>query len=365
MSTFAVLATGPSMSQELADYVRGKCKVVVVSDAIRLAPWADALVSNDRNWWETHKAAAKFAGPKFASVSLPGGVQALPRDGLFGNGLNSGLQGMRVAKLLGATKILLCGFDMGGSHFFGPHPHPLKNTTAKRFVKHIEQFNKWRGCPVINCTPRSALKQFPMSTIEQQLPTPMAQRKESMSGTERMSAKHQQLYADYYAARTIEPKPSRWLPRVEALAQQLGARTILDYGCGAGRGLSKFSRYPVADYDPGVPGCMAEPQRADLIVSIHALEHVEPDYVDAVINHMADLARKALFIVVSCEPSTKLLPDGSAWHSFVRSAAWWREKLAAFDPQPVMMDRPGAEYAALRIAVHPSVQIAEPHQLSA
>src|SRR4026208_455478 len=101
MATFAILATGPSMIQEVADYVRGKCKVIAVSDAYKLAPWADALVSNDRNWWDNHKDARQFAGKKFASVDLPGGVAALPRVGLFGGGRNSGLQGMRAAKLLG------------------------------------------------------------------------------------------------------------------------------------------------------------------------------------------------------------------------------------------------------------------------
>jgi hypothetical protein len=94
---------------------------------------------------------------------------------------------------------------------------------------------------------------------------------------------------------------------------------------------------------------MDEPAPADLVVSIHALEHVEPEYVDAVIEHMQHLALKALFIVVSCEPSTKLLPDGSAWHSFVRSAEWWKEKLSAFASQPVIMDRQGAEYAAVLV----------------
>lgn len=365
MTTFAVLATGPSMSQELADYVRGKCKVIAVSDAYRLAPWADALVSNDRNWWDHNKAAYKFAGRRFASVALPHGVEALPRVGVYGGGINSGLQGMRVAEKLGATKILLLGFDMHGSHYFGPHPHPLKNTTAKRFVKHIEQFNKWRGCPVINCTPKSALKRFPMSTIEQQLPKPVTQAA-PIASNGRMSEKHQRLYLDYYAARSIERKPSRWLPRVEALAKEVGAQTILDYGCGAGRGISTFSKYAVRDYDPGVPGCTSEPEPADLVVSVHALEHVEPEYVDAVIQHMTQLARKALFVVVSCEPSTKLLPDGSAWHSFVRSAQWWREKLAAFETQPVMMDRPGAEYAALLSTARPAMQIEETQlQLSA
>jgi hypothetical protein len=342
-----VLATGPSMSQALADYVRNKCRVIAVSDAYKLAPWADALVSNDSAWWREHKDAMKFAGRKFCGTSYQQ-LERLHADGNFTGGTNSGLQAMRAAQLMGATKILLLGFDMRGTHYFGKHPAPLRNTTSNRFKVHLAQFRKWKGCPVINCTPNSALKQFQQSTIEKELgEIPKAVSMPSHAeGSMHISSKHQRLYQDYYAARSITKQPSRWLKRVEALAKEVGAKTIIDYGCGAGRGISAFSRYAVADYDPGVPECAADPRNADLVVSIHALEHVEPEYLDDVISHMTGLADKALFIVVSCEPSTKVLPDGSPWHSLVRDAAWWRNKLSAFDPQPVMMDRPGAEYAA-------------------
>jgi hypothetical protein len=171
MTTFAVLATGPSMSQEVADYVRDKCRAVAVSDAYRLAPWADALVSNDRNWWIANPDAMKFAGRKFCG-GRQHGTEHLSFDPAFGSGINSGLQGMRVAKLLGASKILLLGFDMNsarGAHFFGRHPAPLRNTTPPRFRAHVSQFRKWRGPDVINCTPNSALKQFRFMSIEQAL----------------------------------------------------------------------------------------------------------------------------------------------------------------------------------------------------
>jgi hypothetical protein len=172
MTTFAVLASGPSMSRQLADYVRGKCRVVAVSDAYRLAAWADALVSNDRNWWNVHPDAMKFAGQKFCG-GRSHGTQHLPFDPNFGSGVNSGLQGVRVAKLLGATRILLLGFDLSasaGAHFFGNHPAPLRNTAPARFRAHISQFRNWRGPEVINCTPNSALKQFRFMSIEEALP---------------------------------------------------------------------------------------------------------------------------------------------------------------------------------------------------
>jgi hypothetical protein len=248
---------------------------------------------------------------------------------------------------------------MRGSHFFGNHPAPLRNTTAKRFTAHIAQFKGWYGPKVINCTPGSALKAFPIMDIRTALkindhtPGPAKPAHKAFKldtfATEAglISAEHQELYHRYYAQRSIEPRPSAWLSRVELLAQQLGAGEVIDYGCGANQGLSPFAKVRVIDYDPGLPEFSGAPQPADLVVSIHVLEHVEPDCVDNVINHMTRLARKGVLIVVSCEPSTKMLPDGSPWHCFVRSADWWRGRLASFDPQPVLRDRVGAEFAAL------------------
>lgn len=165
---FAVLATGPSMSQEVADFVRGKCGVVAVNDAYRLAPWADALVCNDAAWWNVHKDAYEFKGRKFCGVTRKG-LEYIPATPRFPAGTNSGLQGCRVAEMLGATRILLLGFDMHGTHYFGPHPAPLRNTPPHRFKAFLQQFANWKGVPIINCTPGSALTHFPMSTIEAEL----------------------------------------------------------------------------------------------------------------------------------------------------------------------------------------------------
>jgi hypothetical protein len=168
MTLFAVLGSGPSMSQQIADAVKGKCRVVAVSDTYRLAPWADALVSHDRNWWDVHREALAFAGRKFCGWERSG-TELLKFDVRLGTGLNSGLQGMRVAVMLGATRIALLGFDMHGSHFFGEHPKSLATTTPDRLREHLRQFSKWYGPAVVNCTPGSALTHFRMSTIEAEL----------------------------------------------------------------------------------------------------------------------------------------------------------------------------------------------------
>lgn len=163
MKTWAVLGTGPSMSQETADYLKGKCNVVAVSDSYRLAPWADALVSYDLAWWRVHVEALGFSGEKYCRHSLAGTEQFNPCPITIG--CNSGLMGMYLAKKKGAERILLLGFDMHGTHFFGKHGEGLKNTTGIRFSQHIRQFKRFAGPEVINCTPGSALKQFPISDI--------------------------------------------------------------------------------------------------------------------------------------------------------------------------------------------------------
>lgn len=168
MTLWAVLATGPSMSKDVANAVRGKARVIAVSDAYRLAPWADALVSHDRSWWRRYPEALKFRGKKICRFRQPG-TQIFNTD--LPSGCNSGFMGMHVAaskELWGkraATKIILLGFDMQGDHFFGRHPPQLKTTTAKRRLVHLRQFEYWRGCEVVNCTPGSKLEFFPKAEI--------------------------------------------------------------------------------------------------------------------------------------------------------------------------------------------------------
>jgi hypothetical protein len=90
----------------------------------------------------------------------------------FPSGCNSGLQGMRVARdKLGAKQILLCGFDMHGTHYFGKHPSALRNTDEARRKHFHKQFSMWRNREiVINCTPGSALQTFRTGVLEEVLP---------------------------------------------------------------------------------------------------------------------------------------------------------------------------------------------------
>lgn len=168
---YAVLATGPSLNSEDIEKLRGKCKVVCVSDAYRLAPWADVLVSSDAQWWKVNKEAQEFEGLKFSLAPDFCGLPKQIRKFDGGSGWNSGLLGIRVAVHLGATKVLLLGFDMKspGNHFFGKHPAPLKSSTTahmERFKRQFQQY-KPRGVQIINCTNGSALLAYPQKSLEE------------------------------------------------------------------------------------------------------------------------------------------------------------------------------------------------------
>lgn len=169
MSTWAILASGPSMNQEVADYVRGKCRVAAVSDTYRLAPDADVLVSADRAWWDAHPKAREFKGIKIGCMPY---WQAIHGVDLFPApyGVNSGLLALMYAVHAGAKKVALLGLDLHspGEHFFGRHPDKLKSTTQSRMDTFKRQFENYQpgGVEIYNCTPGSALTAYPHRELE-------------------------------------------------------------------------------------------------------------------------------------------------------------------------------------------------------
>lgn len=195
-------ATGPSLTQEVASAVRGQ-RLIAVNDAWRLLPFADALYACDATWWDVHNGCPDFKGEKWSSHGVPGRIRhndktaqtkryglnlvegadgktfCFDPPGRIHYGSNSGFQAVNLALLWGAVRVILVGFDMqssgGKNHFFGAHPRGLRNTSnyssfirafetaAKKLPPHIE---------ILNATPGSALRCFPMVSLHDALPCP-------------------------------------------------------------------------------------------------------------------------------------------------------------------------------------------------
>ncbi len=175
MRTAVILASGPS-AQPIT--VRPGIDLIAVCDAYRLAPSADAIVAQDREWWSLHRDAAAAPCLRYSVNDIedisPGAVKV--KGAIVGTGTNSGALAIYVAVVYRwAQKILLSGFDMNGDHFFGAHPKPLANTTAERFDTFRRQFLMVKevceklGIEVVNCTPDSTLTCFRMSTLAEEL----------------------------------------------------------------------------------------------------------------------------------------------------------------------------------------------------
>jgi len=187
--TVAILASGPSMSQAVADRVgEAKVCVVAVNTTVKLAPWADMLYAADDFWIVKYeKLAAGFAGLKVTcSDDNHHGWLALRNTGKVGfdhdvgcvrTGGNSGYQAIHLALHAHAHRILLFGFDMhssgGEMHWHGRHPEPLRNAGEgifERWIKHFEALSEEasnRRIEILNCTPGSALHAFRFASMDE------------------------------------------------------------------------------------------------------------------------------------------------------------------------------------------------------
>ncbi len=119
----------------------------------------------------------------------------------------------------------------------------------------------------------------------------------------------------------------RFRDEIMKLTGEIGG-SILDYGCGKGTLSPEFPELDIREYDPAIPGKDAEPERADLVVCTDVLEHIEPELLDNVLEHLRSLTIKRLFFNIATKPAIKLLPDGTQPHRIIKNADWWKEKLS-------------------------------------
>jgi 2-polyprenyl-3-methyl-5-hydroxy-6-metoxy-1,4-benzoquinol methylase len=82
-------------------------------------------------------------------------------------------------------------------------------------------------------------------------------------------------------------------------------------------------QYIVSEYDPGIVGKDALPQPADYIVCCDVMEHIEPELLDNVLQHLQGLMLKGGFFNISTKDAITLLSDGSNAHKLVRDGEWW------------------------------------------
>lgn len=126
------------------------------------------------------------------------------------------------------------------------------------------------------------------------------------------------------------------------LADQVGARSALDYGAGKmtqyvdtvkghpdGTTLESILGFEVTKYDPAVPGIDVEPTgKFDLVWCTDVMEHIPEEDIDYIVHRLAALTRKALFVTVATYAAKKRLPNGENAHVTQKPAEWWEARFA-------------------------------------
>ena len=118
---------------------------------------------------------------------------------------------------------------------------------------------------------------------------------------------------------------------VSDMLRSTKARTLLDYGCGSRKSLRGALLVPIdyRGYDPAVPAYADDPEPADCVACIDVLEHIEPDHLGDVLDHIRSKTLKRALFSVHLGPAIKVLSDGRNAHLIQEPPAWWLPKIMA------------------------------------
>lgn len=118
-------------------------------------------------------------------------------------------------------------------------------------------------------------------------------------------------------------------PMVSRLIEQTGVEELLDYGAGKMRlfeNLKVSRKLKLQAYDPAIPELSSDPVPMQFVTCIDVLEHIEPDLLDSVLDHLQSLTLEIGFFTVHTGPAVKVLPDGRNAHLIQEPPEWWLPK---------------------------------------
>lgn len=203
-STVFILGGGPSLADVDLTQLRSK-RVIGVNQAYKLGPWVDICWFGDKMWYPGQLPAIRDFGGliatcayetnlnkrwkrvKYVGRSKPSGIETAKRDRVSWNG-NSGGSAVNLAYWLGASTVVLLGFDMkmpdnprdrrARTHWHSDYEPKWDKRKAQlvnpypRFMKYwpaIASDAKAAGLTILNATEGSALDLFPRVKLEEVL----------------------------------------------------------------------------------------------------------------------------------------------------------------------------------------------------
>lgn len=173
MRAVVCIASGPSLTETDCASVQswrdsGEDRgVVVTNTTFRLCPWADALYGMDNEWWRVYgdEVAEVFQGTCYSRYGNYGTYA------VNDHGHNSGAGAILLAAALGATRIILLGYDCSVSHkkhWHEDHRKPLGNCESiSRWPGYFKEVReKLIDIEILNATRQTSLDVFPLVSLE-------------------------------------------------------------------------------------------------------------------------------------------------------------------------------------------------------
>ena len=168
--------------------------------------------------------------------------------------------------------------------------------------------------------------EFTASTIEQS-----ATLKPDVSGNTLISDEYAKTQRELHATGTYGTAAKAYGGLVTQIIDRMGVTHLLDYGCGSRLSLfhsiSPKAKLTYQAYDPGTEDFAEEPVPAQMVCCIDVLEHIEPEYLESVLDHLCSLTEVIAFITIHTGPAVKVLSDGRNAHLTQQPMEWWLPKL--------------------------------------
>lgn len=173
--TFICIASGPSLNR--ADCILAAQfdhQIIAVNSSWELAPECHYLFAADFAWWQRYHDDAAIPAQRWTASGRAHSRYHLnlfkpPHEGAF----NSGQRAIQLAAHLGATRILLLGYDCSlenGRHWHGDHPAKMHNPAPDEVTRWHSDFSLLvkllPDVEIVNCSRHTALTCFPQNTPE-------------------------------------------------------------------------------------------------------------------------------------------------------------------------------------------------------
>ena len=194
-----ILASGTSLTKKQLNTVKkyrkeNKCKVIAINANYIYAPFADIIYFCDFKFYSWHMCERLFNEHKGRKITItpeliPAHIDKMKAGSQYGlskqsdtlnTGRNSGYQCINLAYLLGATRIILLGYDMnvgseGSTHHHKPHPQATDPTVYKKLYSDILKQGIFESIAtdlhkenveIVNCNMNSAIDCFSKMHLE-------------------------------------------------------------------------------------------------------------------------------------------------------------------------------------------------------